>query len=284
VNRDPSSRFPEGLAAQAFLATQVHEGHDEPAEVLGDDQRTTRRLPPPTARVKGSRSLPRGVLADARSSAPPEKLTPPLRGPSGTAVSAGPQATAKRRARTWPYVATLALGAAFLAWFGTERPTREPQASTATVQSTSESPPPSVPSALPAASSSPETAVAVTDSVDAGPLAVAPDAAPGRAGGGAATVAFALRDAPAGSGSADYDLASTLRAVNRIYYGNCAVPSAGKLAITFAPSGRVKQVSVLRGDYDEETTACVAARFGTAKTTPFQGGPQTVTAELVATH
>jgi hypothetical protein len=40
----------------------------------------------------------------------------------------------------------------------------------------------------------------------------------------------------------------------------------------------------LRGDYDDETTACVAARFGTAKTEPFQGGPQTVTAELVATH
>jgi hypothetical protein len=138
-------------------------------------------------------------------------------------------------------------------------------------------------SAPPVGSSSQETAVAARDSIDAGSLASAQDAAPARGGVAAGIVAFASRDAPSGSGSADYDLASALRAVNRIYYGTCAVPSAGKLAITFAPTGHVKQVAILRGDYDEQTTACVAARFGTAKTTPFQGGPQTVTAELAAT-
>jgi serine/threonine protein kinase len=283
VNRDPSRRFAEGLAARAFLAAQVQERPHEPVEAPADDQRTTRRLPPPPARVKGSRSLPRGILADARGEALPAKPAPPLRGAAGAALPAVPQTTAKRRGRTWPYVVMLALGAAFLAWFESERPTREPQASSAAVPSTSDKPRPSAPSALPVGSSSSETAVAARDSVDASPLAAAPDAAPARGGSGAATVAFALRDAPVGSGSAEYDLAEALRAVNRIYYGACAVPSAGKLAITFAPSGRVKQVAVLRGDYDEETTACVAARFGTARTTPFQGGPQTVTAELAAT-
>jgi hypothetical protein len=85
-------------------------------------------------------------------------------------------------------------------------------------------------------------------------------------------------------GSTEYDLSAALKAVNRIYYGNCAVPSAGKVAITFAPSGRVKKVTVLQGAYDEPTTACIAGRFGTAKMASFQGNPQTVTAELVATH
>jgi serine/threonine protein kinase len=268
VNRDPSSRFAEGLAAQAFLA--AHERPHEPVEAVGDDQLTTRRLPPPPARVRGSRSLPRGILADARGEAPSVKPVPSPPSPSGAALSAGKRASAKSRARAWPYVATLAVGAAFLAWLGTDRlgtdrPAREPPLSSAAVASTSDRPLPSATPALPVVSSSQETAVAA------------------RGDGGAGIVAFASRDTPSESGGADYDLASTLRAVNRIYYGACAVPSAGKLAITFAPSGHVKQVAILRGDYDEQTTACVAARFGTAKTTPFQGGPQTVTAELAAT-
>jgi hypothetical protein len=86
------------------------------------------------------------------------------------------------------------------------------------------------------------------------------------------------------SGSSDYDLGAALRAVNRVHYGDCTVPSAGKLAITFAPSGRVKRVALVRGDYDEQTTACIAARFGTAKISPFDGTAQTVTADVTSTR
>jgi hypothetical protein len=96
-----------------------------------------------------------------------------------------------------------------------------------------------------------------------------------------------VRSFPAGDargGSADYDLAAALKVLNGVYYGNCGVPSAGRLAITFAPSGHVKRVAVLRGDYDEATTACVTARFGAARVAPFRGGEQSVTADIAPTR
>jgi hypothetical protein len=93
---------------------------------------------------------------------------------------------------------------------------------------------------------------------------------------------FGTGDSP--GGSVDYDLAAALKVLNGVYYGNCAVPSAGKLAITFAPNGRVKRVAVLRGDYDPATTECITERFGSAHMSPFRGGDQSVTAEIVATR
>ena len=88
----------------------------------------------------------------------------------------------------------------------------------------------------------------------------------------------------ASDGSADYDLAAAVKALNTVYYGTCLVPSAGKLAVTFAPSGRVKRIVVMKGDYDEATTSCISARFVTAKIPPFRGGEQTLTAEVAATR
>jgi hypothetical protein len=93
---------------------------------------------------------------------------------------------------------------------------------------------------------------------------------------------FAAGEAP--GGTADYDLSAALKVLNGVYYGSCALRSTGKLAVTFAPSGRVKRVAVLRGDYDEATAACITAKFGAAKMTPFRGGDQTVTADIVPTH
>ena len=85
-------------------------------------------------------------------------------------------------------------------------------------------------------------------------------------------------------GTADYDLGAALKALNGVYYGECSVPSAGKLAITFAPNGHVKKVAVLKGDYDEATTTCISARFASAKMPPFRGGDQLLTADVVATR
>ena len=79
-------------------------------------------------------------------------------------------------------------------------------------------------------------------------------------------------------------MSEALKALNHVYYGVCAVPSIGKVAVTFAPSGRVKKVALLRGDYDDPTTACVEARFGTAKISPFRGIAQSVTADLLPTR
>jgi hypothetical protein len=88
----------------------------------------------------------------------------------------------------------------------------------------------------------------------------------------------------AGEGDvSDYDVASALKALNRVYYGDCRVPSAGQIAVTFATSGRVKKVAVVQGDYDERTLGCIAARFGAAGMHPFRGVPQTVTASLEST-
>jgi hypothetical protein len=85
-------------------------------------------------------------------------------------------------------------------------------------------------------------------------------------------------------GTSDFNLTAALKALNGIYYGKCAVPTPGKVAVTFAPSGRVKKVAVVRGEYDEQATTCVALRFSAATVTPFRGAPQTVTADLVATR
>jgi serine/threonine protein kinase len=87
-----------------------------------------------------------------------------------------------------------------------------------------------------------------------------------------------------GAGLAEYDLDTALKALNKVYYGGCDVPARGKMLIQFAPDGRVKQVKVDEGDYDEATSTCLMARFRTATMPPFRGGPHYVTATVLATH
>jgi hypothetical protein len=55
------------------------------------------------------------------------------------------------------------------------------------------------------------------------------------------------------------------------------------ISIAYHSSGRVKKVALVQGDYDEQTTSCLLARFGAATVSPFRGGTPTVTANLVAT-
>jgi hypothetical protein len=98
---------------------------------------------------------------------------------------------------------------------------------------------------------------------------------------------LAVRTFPAGDtvgAPTDYNVAAALKALNRVYYGECAVRSTGKVAVTFAPSGRVKKVALLLGDYDEPTTACITAKFGAAKMSPFRGAAQSVTADVLSTR
>jgi hypothetical protein len=130
------------------------------------------------------------------------------------------------------------------------------------------------------------SALTQSESVEAAiPSASSPPSPEGPAA--AASIEPAMRTFPAGEArgaTTDYDLAAALRAINGVYYGACAVHSAGRLAITFAPTGRVKRVAVVRGDYDEATTSCITARFGAARVSPFRGGEQSVTADIVATR
>jgi hypothetical protein len=277
VVRDRSRRFAQAAEAQASFA---HEFDDRPRAPAGDaaeDQRTTTRLPPPAARARGSRSLPRGVLAEA-TGVPADARSP---APSGAPGPAAPTPRrAGRRGRTWRVLALLAAVAALVAWLRSDRLGEQSPPTPARVAApgtdTQASPLP-----LPVPSGPSESAREQGEPAETGVVAAAPDAGPTPASHGWG--APGARDAPV-EAAAPYDLAAALKAINRIYYGNCAVPSPGRVAITFGPSGRVKKVAVLRGDYDEPTTACVSARFGTAKVFPFQGTSQTVTAELTATR
>ena len=116
------------------------------------------------------------------------------------------------------------------------------------------------------------------------PAAPVPPATTGTDGADAAVVTQTFPAGEARGELTDYDLAAALKALNRVYYGACAVSTPGKVVVTFAPSGRVKQVDVVQGDYDSETAGCVAARFGAARMPPFRGGAQQVTANLAATR
>jgi serine/threonine protein kinase len=270
VTREPGRRLPNAHTAHALLAESL-DHHDALADD-DDDQRTTLRLPDPPTRPKGSRSLPRGILAEATGGSTVSS-TPP---PSG-AARVDPRGAKEGGRSRWPYLTLLSAVAVLLLWFlvsGDRHPTTSRAGSAAGSDSAGK--PLRSPRPL-ARSESVEAEVAST----AAALSIATSDA--RAPGGAVAIrAFAAGDGQGGTD--DFELAGALKALNGVYYGNCTVPSGGKLAITFAPSGRVKAVAVLRGDYDEATTGCIAARFGAARMSPFRGSEQSVTADIVATR
>ena len=266
--REPHKRLTSAGAARAMVA---EDGARRDQAATGDDvddQATTLQLPH-RSRIKGSRSVPLGILAEAQGR---PAATAPTRSPARLAT-VDPRESKSRGGGRWWKVAALFAAAAFLLWALRDHLPKPAGAGSAAESDQSERQPPS-PSAL-------------TRSESFAPAKASPPAS-GSAGLNAAPPAeasvrtFGTGDSP--GGSADYDLSAALKVLNGVYYGNCAVPSAGKLAITFAPNGRVKRVAVLRGDYDAATTECITARFGSARMSPFRGGDQSVTAEIVATH
>jgi hypothetical protein len=93
-----------------------------------------------------------------------------------------------------------------------------------------------------------------------------------------------LLDHAGGGQASPFDLKAALKALGAVHYGICAVADPGEIAISFAPSGRVSTVSVLHGRFAQTTLGCLVARFGAARTRPFRGEAQTVTAEIAATR
>ncbi len=263
VTRDPVRRFPDATAASESFAEAFHDGPyhlTEDPEEHDDDQRTTIPVPPKPPAVKGSRRLPRGVVDEARrgppivSSAPPPAVTT-----AGAPASSGSGGRGRRALR---YLTVLAAAAAALAWGLLVRHRGAERAPSDAAHSVLEAQPAPTPAPAPPPSAS-------TEAVASGPRTAAPEA-----------VAVAPDFAPA----PDFDLAAALKALSGIHYGICVVPSAGKIAITFAPSGRVKKVEVLQGNYGEQARRCIAARFGVATVPPFRGSAQTMTADVVATR
>ncbi|HEX8792179.1 MAG TPA: serine/threonine-protein kinase [Polyangiaceae bacterium] len=209
--------------------------------------------------------------AVAAVAAPPAvSPTPPA---AVTTVAAFPpvRRDAKRRGRGWLLVAFVAVSAAFGFWLWNDDSARQDEPTALTAPTPAASPAPALaPSpALPAASTT------------GAPSASA--AAPPAAASSAVVFAEGALTTDAADELADFDLASALKALNRVYYGDCHPASPGVLAITFGSSGRVKKVAVVQGVYDDKTAGCMFARFGVATMSPFRGIPQTVTASIVAT-
>jgi serine/threonine protein kinase len=286
VTRDPGRRFPDASAASTSFAESFRDGSyhlTADSEDRDDDQRTTIPLPPKPAPVRGSRRLPQGVVAEARrkrpivSSAPPPAVSA-ARAPANAARAGG------RGRRALLYVPVVTAAVAVLAWLWLPRHRG--------AQHALNHAPDGVLAAQPAATepfapSSSGPTSATTQAPESGPEAAAPEAVAvvqGAARPPASDGAGALAGSDVPDERNDFDLAAALKALNGIHYGVCAVSSAGKIAITFGPSGRVRRIDVLRGTYVEQARRCIAARFGAAWVTPFRGSAQTVTADLVATR
>jgi serine/threonine-protein kinase len=274
VVRDARARFPDALAAHAAFAALVDARGPE-----SEDDRPTRPVPElQAAPPKRRRSVSHADIAEIMGHAlPPPDLAPPTSPtppPAATAARApaARQRGARRGGRAVRFLvfASLVVGLGF--WLKAERG----------VGSGAGEPRPPLASATAAAASRAASAptggiasAAVSASAPIASVATAPSSSRG-------VVLFA-NEGEGGEEGVDYDVATALKALNRVYYGDCHVPSAGQIAVTFATSGRVKKVAVVQGSYQEPTVGCIAARFGAARMPPFRGAAQTVTANLEST-
>jgi serine/threonine protein kinase len=283
VVREARARFPDALEAQAAFAALV-----DVRKAGEQDDRPTVPVPLPDrpAPPRRRRSVSHADIAEImRQARPPPDLAPPVSPtppPAATAVQAAVARPASRRGRRLRYLVLAAVVVGLGFWLRAER---GPDAGVGETR-------PSLASAgaaAPSGATMVPTGDRATAAVSVGAPLVSATAAPS---GAHSVVLFANAADAAAQGSAaretgdnatDYDLAAALKALNRVYYGDCHVPSGGQIAVTFATSGRVKKVAVVQGDYDEPTVGCIAARFGAARMAPFRGVPQTVTANLVST-
>jgi hypothetical protein len=260
--RDPRERF-----ADAHAAYSAFDRVDRPDSVAPPAVSPEAVAPPVVARSQVAPLVTApSAFAPPAISLPAISPTPPAATTSVHAAPPTPRA-AKRRGTRVRVLAFVGMSAAFGMWLWNDGSARRAAPAAATLPPAST---PTVPSAsVPSAS------------------IVAPPSAPTPAVPSAVVVALdAGENSAAGDGSdelAGFDIGSAVKSLNRVYYGDCHVPSAGVISIAFNSSGRVKKVALDQGDYDEETTGCLLARFGAATMAPFRGAPQTVTANLVAT-
>jgi hypothetical protein len=283
VVRDPGQRFPDARAAHAAFVELMDSTPGEVADEAREGRRPSQPSPWP-APPRGRRSVPPAAMDVPSAPAVGHAPAPPTAAYSATVSPAEGKGRWRRKLR---YVAALAAAAGLLIWLTSDRSPGDLQRpplsaiQSAAAQSTARSD-----RELPAERAEPTASCSLAEApASTSPAAgIAPPPAPAVVSSAPEVV---VRTFPAGDtvgASTEYDLSGALKALNRVHYGDCAVPSAGKVAVTFARSGRVQKVALLRGDYDEPTLACIAARFGMAKTSPFRGAAQTVTADLIVTR
>lgn len=75
-------------------------------------------------------------------------------------------------------------------------------------------------------------------------------------------------------GGAEFDKGAAKASLSGIPYKDCGSGGAGKVAVTFAPSGKVSSAVVTAGEYDGGTKSCIQNRFKGAKVPAFSGDPK----------
>ncbi len=81
---------------------------------------------------------------------------------------------------------------------------------------------------------------------------------------------------PPKAGGAEFDKGAATASLKAVPYKDCGSGGAGKVSVTFSPSGSVSGASVTAGDYDSATKSCIAGRFRGAKVPAFSGDPKSV--------
>lgn len=81
---------------------------------------------------------------------------------------------------------------------------------------------------------------------------------------------------PAPTGGAEFDKGAAKSSLGAIPYKDCGSGGAGKVTVTFAPSGGVSSAVVTAGEYDGATKSCIQNRFKGAKVPAFSGDPKPV--------
>ncbi len=84
------------------------------------------------------------------------------------------------------------------------------------------------------------------------------------------------KDDPPKAAGAEFDKGAATSSLKAVPYKDCGSGGAGKVSVTFAPSGSVAGASVSSGDYDGPTKTCIQGRFRGAKVPAFSGDPKTV--------
>ncbi|MBI2389987.1 MAG: zinc-ribbon domain-containing protein [Deltaproteobacteria bacterium] len=79
---------------------------------------------------------------------------------------------------------------------------------------------------------------------------------------------------PAPAAGAEFDKAAAKSALSSVPYKDCGSGGAGKVQVTFAPSGSVSSAVVTSGEYDPGTKSCIQNRFKGAKVPAFGGDPK----------
>jgi hypothetical protein len=260
VVRDVSGRFAdarEGLAAFRNIGWRG----------------ATQQEPQPVARPREGPS----PEAAPKTPTPPGSVTPP--NAAEPVRSAAPRTGGRRYLLLAAFV--VAVGAALCGWT-----LRRQAASACTRPVVGTGATPGLPATPPAVSSAPAPLPALVAAPKESPAALPADASLPR-NADTATTSYAFAAGGSADGSADgvaaFDVSAALRAVSGVYYGNCHVPSPGRLVITFAPSGHVKKVDIAEGDYDQTAARCIAARFSAATIPAFRGGAQPVMAKITST-